>query len=144
MAWATVDEVEDTTGVTVTATDLAQAQAVIEIYANRNEDATDGLIARDIYWLQMAVCWQAAWQSQQYGYASRTYAWSHMQDGLSVMHNNQSQADLAPLAARALKNLSWKGSKTIVTRPVGQPRGGNALVDLLAEANDEALPWDRM
>jgi hypothetical protein len=138
-AWATTTEVADMTGVTVDATDLAQAQAVIEIYANRTYDATDGFTARDLAWLTRAVCWQAAWQSQQYGYASRQSASQVSQDGLSVQRDAGSDVTLAPLAARALKNLSWKGARTLRTPRVELPRGLSvAGANFLDEAFDES------
>lgn len=142
MTWATTTEVKDVTGVTVAAADLAQAQGVIEIYANRTTDATDGLTARDLGWLNRAVCWQAAWQSQQYGYAARESASSVSQDGQSVQRSAGSDLVLAPLAARALKNLSWKCSRTVRQPGVEVPLGYGAVVDFASEASDESHGWE--
>lgn len=151
MAWATIVEVADTTGVTVDAADLAQAQDVIEVYANRTPAADSGLTTRDLVWLKKAVCWQTAWQSQQYGYAARQAGKTVSQDGSSVTRTADSDLVLAPLAARALKNLSWKGSRTKVLRPVGVPRGAG-LGQLETEAqflrdaldNNDATAWQAM
>jgi hypothetical protein len=147
VAWATVAEVGDTTGVTVDSSDLAHAQAVIEVYANRTTDADDGLTTRDLGWLKRAVCWQAAWQSSQYGYAARQTAASVSQDGASVTRRSQSDQDLAPLAARALRNLSWKGSRTQRVRPLGVPRGGGLVetdAQFMRDAFDEDDGWQAM
>lgn len=138
-AWADIADVADTTGVTVDLADLAQAQSAVEIYANRTYDATGGFTARDLGWLKRAVCWQAAWQSQQYGYAARQSASSVSTDGQSVQRDAGSDVTLAPLAARALRNLSWKGARTVRTPRVELPRGlTEAGAHFLDEAFDEA------
>jgi hypothetical protein len=143
--WADVADVADTTGVTVDAADILQAQSAVEIYANRTYDATDGLTARDLAWLKRAVSWQAAWQSQQYGFAARQSASSISADGQSVERATPSDVVLAPLAARALKNLSWKtGTRRL--RRVEEPRGGALISDeqWLREASDDDGPWEAL
>lgn len=142
--WATVAEVEATTGVAVGKTDLLQAQAVIDVYANRTVDAADGLTARDRGWLKRALCWQAAWQAQQYGYAGRQNATSVGQDGLSVSRGAEHHLTLAPLAARALRNLSWKGTRTTRVERVEFPRGSGVLTDFENEAADVEHGWEPM
>lgn len=111
--WATLAAVADVTGVTVDATDLAMAQSVIEIYANRTYEATPGFTPRDLGWLSRAVCWQAAWLSRQFGFAFRQSGNNVGADGQSISRNEASDTNLAPMAARALRNLSWKGTRTV-------------------------------
>ena len=43
------------------------------------------------------------------------------QHGLSMQHRGQWDLVLAPMAARAIKNLSWKGSRTLRTPAVEVP-----------------------
>jgi len=146
-AWATAADVADKTGVTVDDADVAQAQSVVEIYANRTFDATEGFSARDLSWLRTAVCWQAAWQSQQYGYAARQQASSVSEAGQSVQRSSRADVALAPWAERSLRNLSWKGSRTVRLRHVSEPRGAGRIwtdAEFLNEANDEAHSWDRL
>jgi hypothetical protein len=112
MAWATVQEVDDITGQTVDAPKLAQAQAVVEIHVGRTPDADAAATARDLYWLKQAVCWQAAWQPAQPAFHARSGLKRVSQDGLTLEHNTAADITLAPLANRAIKNLSWMGSRT--------------------------------
>jgi hypothetical protein len=144
MAWASTAEVEAETGVTVDNADLAVAQSVIDIYSGRTEDAEGGLSQRDLTWLMKAVCWQAAWVSRQSGFAFRQSSVSTSQDGLSVTRRSDSDILLAPLAARALKNLSWKCSRTMRIQPVGVPRGGVTSIDYSLESSDDLQQWGPM
>lgn len=145
MAWATLEQVEAVTGVEVTAPQLAAAQSVIEIYANR-ESSTDHdatLTARDARALKQAVAWQAVWQAQQAGYDTRSAFRQLDQDGLRVTTDSQSDVMLAPLAARALRNLSWKAQRTTVVRPTTVGLSAHPdLIDYLDESNDGRHPWE--
>lgn len=145
MAWATLQQVEDVTGVEVTAPQLAAAQSVIEIYANRTSDTDHDatLSARDVNALKQAVSWQAVWQAQQAGYETRSAFRQFDQDGLRVAADAQSDIMLAPLAARALRNLSWKGSRTVTISPTTVGVGAHPdLIDYLDESNDGRHPWE--
>lgn len=141
-AWATEAETLAKTGVTVTATDISMAQSAIEIYANRSYDATDGMSARDVYWLKTAVCWQAAWLNSQVAFAQKSQANSISQLNMTVQRQNEYDVALAPLAARALKNLSWKGTRAMRVKPEAVPRGADGFIDYLAEASDDMSEWD--
>ena len=147
MAWATAAEVLATTGETVTEAKVAQASAVITIYAERTEDMRDALKPRDLVWLREATCWQAAWQGPKAGFARRDNVDEISQDGMNIVHGrgggqglNEHKVTLAPLAARALKNLSWKGTRTLRFRPAALPNSG--LAD--SERADELFPWRPM
>jgi hypothetical protein len=139
--WATTQEVEDVTGVEVTATQLAQAGAVVDIYANRTTAASAGLRNRDLHWLKQATAWQAAWLSQQAAISGRNQAKTFHQDGATVERDNEWSTTLAPLAARALKNLSWKASRSQRIAPVAAPVGASALIDYTDEASDGYHDW---
>lgn len=133
MTWATVAEVLDVTGASVTASVLSQASAVVTIYCNRTEAASSSMGTRDLHWLKQATCWQAAWQLEQPGWATRSRVDSVQQDAASVTYASESALTLAPLAERALRNLSWKGARTLRVPGVDTPQGG---VDPRNEAAD--------
>lgn len=121
--WATTSEVGTYTGVTVTDSALAMAEADIEVYANRSPAASAGMGARDLRSLMLATCYQAAWRHQQVGVVGRQSVQTMSQDGMSVGYASEWQVTLAPMAARALKNLSWKSGRTQRTPNVRYPRG---------------------
>lgn len=116
MAWATTSDVATLTGATVTSGDVTVAQAVVEAFVNRTQDAAAAFTARDVDTLKKAVAFQAAWIAGQPGYLSRMGATSVQQDGLSTTLTNPADMTLAPLAQRAIKNLSWMGTRTIHRR----------------------------
>lgn len=140
MGWATADDVLATTGRAVDAPTLAMAAGVVEVYSNRTLTASGAISARDRHWLVVAECWQAAWLANQFGYDQRIAASSVTQDGVVVQHRGQYEEDLAPLASRALRNLSWKGSRAL-RAPSANVRPGRASTDFLNEASDDLLPW---
>lgn len=137
-AWATAQTVLDTTGVTVTDAQLAQAQDDIEIASGRMYADTGRLRTRDLYWLGRAVARQAAWAAGQFGLETRLDATQIQQDQVSTMLTGDGLV-LAPMAARALKRVSWMRSRTIHVRaPIeGFGLGG----DFLAEGNDDLEHW---
>jgi len=106
-------------GVTVDEATIAMAAAIVDIYTNRTESASGDIKARDLHWITQAICWQAAWLPGQPGFLERSIAAEIKQDGIEIDHGKTTNmwrewADsLAPLAARSIKNLSWKS-----TRPV--------------------------
>lgn len=145
MAWATAAEVLDKTGEQVSDAKVAQASSVITIFANRTESMSDEIKPRDLYWLKEATCWQAAWQGGKAGYAKRDGVDELSQDGLTIVHSRGGTGDhkvsLAPLAARALKNLSWKGTRSTRVKPA--LGGGLISRDGHADSEraDELFPW---
>lgn len=137
--WATLANVLATTGKTVTEPDLLQAEAVITIYANRTPAASAGMSTRDLFWLQQASCWQTAWQTQQPGYDQVSSLKTLTQDGMQVEYEHEWQISLAPLAARALKNLSWKATRSVRFLPARVPTGRE--VDFTLEESDDYTGW---
>ena len=124
--WATTGNIRTITGVTVTEDDAALAQSVIELYSGRTyagSSVNDSIRAKDKGWLQKAVAYQAVWQRSQPGYQTKHAIKEVNQDGAQVVYagsaepNNTALIMLAPLALRALKNLSWMRSKTIQLKP---------------------------
>lgn len=139
MGWTTLADVQEITGKTdVTAEQLAAAESVITIYANRTPDTKDRLTKRDQYWLAQASAWQAVWQREQAGHEVRNGHASQTQDGVSVQHDTEHEIVLAPLAARAMKNLSWKADRVKRAAPF---LSAPAAVLFPLESSDEGLDW---
>lgn len=140
MAWATAANVLALTGKTVTDAQVAEASAVIDIYANRTESASGGMSPRDLGWLQRATAFQAAWMPLQPGYHQRNALAQITQDGMQIVYSKEWQISLAPLAARALKNLSWKTDRTVRIESVTIP-SGSAGQRFLYEDGDPYTDW---
>lgn len=145
MAWVTEADVLVKTGKTVAASDVLEADAMIETFANRTQAASAAMSARDIHWLETAVIWQSVFLSENPGITSRQIVATHQQDGVRVDHAGASFTPreypvvLAPLAARALRNLSWKASRTLRTPNVATPTG--SVVDFTIETSDAYSDW---
>ena len=154
MTWAQTTDVSDITGVTVTSGELALAEADICTYANRSPDASAGMAARDLYWLKVATCYQAAWRDSQVQVSGRQSARAISQGGAggqSVSYTAGWEVVLAPMAARALRNLSWKADRTLRTPNVRYPRGlgewgagAGVGYRFLDEGYDQAHDWHEM
>ncbi|MFB7111731.1 hypothetical protein [Streptomyces sp. NPDC056291] len=119
--WATTADVLDITGVTVTEAQLTRAQHVIDMVSGRTYDIHDLLVAenrrRDLYWLKLAVAYQAAWMIAQPDMFTRMNVTRVDQD-MSEAEMGASALVLAPLARRALNRLSWRGTRSLqVQRP---------------------------
>ncbi len=142
--WATAADVLSRAGKTVTDQQVLEAEAVIEIYANRTNAASASFTARDLVWLNRAVVFQAAWMPDQPGYHQRNSYEEISQDGVSIVYGKEWQISLAPMAARALKNLSWKGARTDIMATIRTPQGarGEGITDFLAEDEDEYAGWE--
>ena len=122
---------------------MSLASSDITIYANRTEAASAAMSSRDLQWLKMACAFQAAWLTEQPDFLTRINFRTATVDGESVSHRSDSQQNLAPMAARALKNLSWKSSRTLRTPDVSVPPGGTGYEpSFLDEDSDEISPWE--
>jgi hypothetical protein len=152
MTWASLAEVSSITGFTgtasATAPQLAAASAVVTIYANVTEAASAAIGARDLEWLRQATAWQTIWQRDQAGFETKSVAASVAADGVRTDYTGMQLGTggewkhaLAPLAARALKNLSWKASRTLRTPRVEVPIGAEAVLGFLNDAGDPYSTW---
>jgi hypothetical protein len=138
-AWAGAQDVINATGVTVTDQQLAQAQAAIEVFSNRIYADTDRMRTRDLHWLGQAVAYQAAWIAGQFGLETRLDATQIQQDQVSSTLTGDGLV-LAPMAARALRKVSWMRSRTVHIRSAVEGAGplvGNPLSD----GSDDSLVW---
>lgn len=125
MSWATVEDVLTLTGKTVTEPQLAMAQGMIDIYSNTTEAASGNLRIRDTRYLRMATAYQAAWMLEHPDLFSVTEVSSGSQDGSSFQTSKEDALLLAPLAARCLHRLTWKGPRSVRALPTDQ--FGNVL-----------------
>jgi hypothetical protein len=139
--WATLDDVRAITGSGAEAVELAVAQSVIEVFANRTPDATESFGARNLHWLKAAVCWQTVWQRDQPGFNAQQMVRSFSQDGENATYTAEWNLTLAPMAARALKNLSWKGTRSINTPNARVPLGRVLEYNFINERSDDYSEW---
>jgi hypothetical protein len=145
MAWATISECTAITGVTPDAATLALAQSSVEDHVNRSPDVTDSLYARDLYWLKKAVAWQAAWLPAQHDLLTRTGVQTVTQDGMSAQFRTPADQLLSPHAQRALKNVSWLGSRSVRFDSRGEGRYSEAADgQWLHEGSDDDHGWDAL
>jgi hypothetical protein len=142
MGWATAGDLLTYLGVTLAAsTYLTQANTMISVYVNRSEAASASMSNRDLLALKLATCYQAAWLPSQPDALTRVNVDSSTVDGESVKFANEAQQNLAPGAIRALKNLSWKGSRTLDILPGSVRLGRAATLDFTSESSDESSSW---
>lgn len=136
MAWATTANVETITGTTVTSAQLNAAQAVVELFVGVTPDADDAATTRDLHWLKQAVAWQSVWQKDQPGFSTRSSVEGGDQDGARWTYTSKAAVNLAPLAIRAIKNLSWMGNRSVaVSLPATAPLAFNV------ETSDAYHDW---
>lgn len=146
MVWATAADVVTYTGTSLStypasAAALTLANTTITIYCNRTEAASASMSDRDLLALRMATSFQAAWLCQQDDYLTRVNFESSTIDGESVRFSGEQQQNLAPMARRALRNLSWKAARTLSIPDIGVPLGGGSIIDFLDESSDESGSW---
>lgn len=144
VAWATTADVLELLGETVTDATLAKANTDLAPYANRAPSASGGMDERDLYWLKLAASYQAVWRTQQVNVEGRQSVKSFTQDGQSVDYGDgEWKVVLAPMAARSLRNLSWKGTRT--ERPPNRTSAAAAAAaGFLEERFDESSNWRQL
>lgn len=113
-AWATPQEVGDVTGAVVDVPTVQRAQSAIETVSGVVVEAEqwDRLNPRDRRWLRNAVAYQAAFMVNAPDYFERMRLASDSVDGQSATYRADS-IELAPMARKALRKLSWKGSRVV-------------------------------
>jgi hypothetical protein len=138
MTWATVEEVENRTGIEVTPETLALASAMIDTFTGADEDLPeDAITAVDRRHLRNACAWQAAWVAGKPGLITeRESATSITSDTQNVQREARMDALCAPLAYREILSLSWVGTRTSIVPPVSTAMHRN---NFLNESSDP--PW---
>jgi len=140
--WATAEQAAELTGASVDETARNLAANAIELHTGLIESVERKSMAdRDRYWLKLAVCYQAAWLVAQPDYLERNAVASVSQDGQSASAGNPDWLTLAPLARKALRRLSWRGTRTMV---VGADARLARVRDVLSESYDDSHAWRRM
>lgn len=136
--WATVTDVANITGKTVSEVDRTLAATAIELHTGLIESVERvDMKARDRYWLKLAVVYQSAWLAVQPDYLERNAVASASQDGQSATAGNPDWLTLAPLARKAIRKLSWTGARTIEAATEQR----RARLDVLSESSDDSLKW---
>jgi len=135
--WATIADVDEVTGKTVTAKERGIAVRSLEpliglIEAVERPDISD----QDRYWLKLATCYQAAFVLDNPDLFSRADVTSASQDGESANFRNVDAHLLAPLARKCIRRLSWRSLTR--TKDRAAQRGP---VNILSEEYDDSLAW---
>jgi hypothetical protein len=130
MSWATTAETLTYTGIEVTDAEIAQAQAIVELFADVTEDAT--LSTKNSRLLKMAVAYQAAWITEHPDLFTHVDVSTMLQDGLQFVSGHENAFVLAPFARRAINRLSWRRNRSIkVRRPKRSTMRGLRQIDYL-------------
>lgn len=121
--WGTIDDTQERTGLDdVTDEELSRASAVVElvtgaIYAFTAKDQsgnTNSLLnGRDTYWINAATAYLVPFMRDHVDFLTRMQASAFSQDGQSVSLGKDSLV-LPPLTQRALRRLSWRGTRTML------------------------------
>lgn len=138
MAWLTDEQLSNQTGEHATGPELALASSIITTYSGVDEDMpADAISARDRRILGRATGWQVIWMRNQPGHLThRQTDYSPSADGTSAQRRSQADQDLAPLAQRELKNLSWNSTRVVDLRGARLIPKGALMTDFLNESSD--------
>lgn len=138
VAWALIDDVLKVTGKTVTQAVVDMATIDIETHTGLIQSVERVFLTRrDLYWLKLAVCYQAAWAPSQPDRLELKDVSTASQDGQAATFKADAHT-LSPNARNAIKHLSFKGSRTISPRGgamSGRPRNANPYA-----GNTQPLP----
>lgn len=134
--WATVEQIAEITGITVTDVQRGVAVRSLEVLVGLIEEVDRPDISdRDRYFLKLATAYQAAFIADNPDLFSRADVTSAGQDGESATFRNVDAHILAPLARKAIRRLLWRG----LTRP--GDRRVTAPANVLSEEYDDSLAW---
>lgn len=113
-----VDEVKALTGYDVTNAEIKRAQAIIETYIGKTEIEVQR--PYDLMLLARATGYQAAYMKNNADKVYEQVAVSQIahSDGMVTVDKDMSAPFIAPLAVLAIKNLSWKGSRSVRIGPL--------------------------
>lgn len=136
MAYVTVSQVKDMTGVTISSSGIIKAQTIIEMFSNRTEAEGADVSDRDLYWLRLATAYQAAYMDSHPELYELMNVNVLIQGDLHVNFKQDRRNMLvAPMADVALKNISWMRSRSISMNSPFQH--GSVESDTLATDDDE-------
>ena len=111
-------EVNSMTGVEVDRADIIRAQAIIEAFIGRNESEVQD--ADDLNILAKAVAFQTVYMKDHYDRVYEQIAVTQFGQMDSQMSLNREMFApfIAPLAVIALRNVSWRKSRSVSTGPM--------------------------
>jgi hypothetical protein len=141
-AWATIDEVEDLTGASVSDTELLQAQDIIELFSGTTIFAAE-ISQTNLRRLNRAVCYQAAWMQAHPDVYTNVDVDNASDGSTTYTPAHANAALLAPLAKRHLDRLTWRLKPLRVRRRYGQYEYQNSGPRDSAVADDNRL-WAPM
>jgi hypothetical protein len=118
VAWATPEQVKDITGAVINETDIAIAQGIVDLHASIESEFVDleTMWPKDISRLKKAVSYQAKFMDSQVEVLGRQDVKGVSQDGVSATFNTVDSVALAPLARKAIEQLSWKRPRGLRAR----------------------------
>lgn len=111
--WCTAAEAGLITNKVMTEDNVVASQQIVETVTNRTPAASANIGKRDLIWLKRAVAYQAAWMLTQPDLFGRSAVQGVDQDGMRAMFSSKAAVYLAPLAIRAIKNLTWIKTKSL-------------------------------
>lgn len=142
-AWATVEDVDNITGVDATAAKLLQAQGVVEIFAETTTEASDAgrIGTKNLRLLKRATAYQAAWMTEHPDALTNVDVKDMTQDGMSSTTAHANSGVLAPMAKRCIDRLSWKrpGSRQVLPMSILRDASNRDF----ARADDRRV-WESM
>lgn len=139
--WATVEDVATYTGATVTSPQLMQANAMIEMFTRRTcVESYDRTGDRDKVWLKRAVAYQAAWMPGQPDVFTRLDV-NTIQEGRKAIGLKENTLLIAPLAKKALRNVSWLKTRSVHVRSPFQDGLSPISPDPDSAGNDWYESW---
>lgn len=143
MTWATTEDVTTYTGATATSAQLAQAQALVEVFADTTEDASDtgNISAKNLRLLKLAVAYQAAWITAHPDQFTNMDLTQVQQDGLIATFTHHNAGVLAPMAKRCIDRLSWRRIRSLRIGPMlGAERSVPRRMNLTSAVRDDDDP----
>lgn len=124
--WATPEDVFNRTQKTVSEVDIVVAQGIVDLYAGIDSDVVDAALIwpKDQKRLLKAVAYQAGFMASQDDITGRQDVKGVAQDGVSATFAHDGSVVLAPLARRAIQQLSWKRPRALRSTRGGRRRMG--------------------
>uniref|UniRef100_A0AAU2A8C3 Uncharacterized protein n=1 Tax=Streptomyces sp. NBC_00093 TaxID=2975649 RepID=A0AAU2A8C3_9ACTN len=114
--YATIEDVYEITGVNVDLATLKQAQAIIETASARPAELVSN--ETDILWLRKAVAYQCAYMDEDPTSVFEQPNMESVTQGQNKMVFGDKAVWLAPLAQKAIGNVSWRKSRMIRFGPI--------------------------
>lgn len=143
MAYVSVADALAITGTTLDAEAIRRAQYLIELSTNRTEAASGDMSERDLYWLKLATAFQASYiDSHPEVYAGMDISYLTQGD-VSISFRSRSESIwLAPMARKALNNVSWMRNRSVLVNSQFQRGSIDADVSDYVDADSDDGDWE--